>query len=186
MIPNFINRTFTPRQHFPPTDFTPVRNPANVRLIDYEHEPRRLSAARKAGVRYETKFHSFARQFFGEGEYHTFERRLFAFSDNSGQRCCRPDGVYIPAGRKWFAIFEIKVGHISDSYWQLRHQYEPVLSAWHPVEKRAAVVLEVCRRYDPSAVYPCRTKVLNILDLEEYLEAPQNPEEVGVLIWKGK
>lgn len=189
MLPNFLNRTFPARRFetsIPPASFSKVENPTNVRLIDYTHSPRRLSAARKAGIRYEAKWNSFAKQFFEARHYWTFEHRLFAYNDTSGQRCCRPDGVLIPAGGEWFAIFEVKVGHILDSYWQLRHCYQPVLSAWPHLEGRRPVVLEVCRRYDPFVVYPCASKVLGLIDLEDYLNAPQPPEEVGVLIWKGK
>jgi hypothetical protein len=48
------------------------------------------------------------------------------------------------------------------------------------------VVLEVCRRFDPASFYPCKTKTLSLVELDDYFEAPQNPEEVGVLIWKDK
>lgn len=186
MLPNFMNRTFNePRKYFPPAGFTKAENPTNVRLIDYQHPPRRLSAARKAGIRYESSWSKFAHNLYGSS-YRTFTSELFAYNDTSGQRCCKPDGVLIPPGEEWFAIFEVKVGHIQDSFWQLRHQYEPVLSAWNTLKSRRAVVLEVCRRYDPTILYPCKVKRLNILDLDDYFAMPQNPEEVGVLVWKDK
>lgn len=169
----------------PPPNFIPAGDPRDVRLIDYTHDPQRLSAARKAGIRYEEKWHTFASQFLGR-RYRSFRNKLFAFSDTSGQRCCRPDGILIPEHKDWFVIFEVKVGHISDSYWQLRHLYEPVLSKWSHCSSRRAVVVEVCRRFDPATFYPCATKHLSILDLEDYFALPQNPAEVGVLIWKDK
>lgn len=185
MLPNFLSQTFSPKKMAPPSNFIPTEHPTNVRLINFAHPPRRLSAARKAGVRYESRWHRFADQIYGDS-YRTFTSQLFAYNDTSGQRCCRPDGILSPAGKGWFAIFEVKVGHISDSFWQLRHQYEPVLTAWAPLKVRRPVVLEVCRRYDPATLYPCRTQILGLLDLDDYLEAPQPPDEVGVLIWKGK
>lgn len=185
MRPNFLFPGAPAVKLVPPQNFVPAKDPHNVRLIDHTHSPQRLSTSRKAGIRYEQKWHSFYSRLM-PGQYRTFEHKLFAFADVSGQRCIRPDGLLIPPESDWFGIFEVKVAHISDSFWQLRHLYEPVLSRWSYLQSRRAVVLEVCRRYDPATVYPCPTRKLSLLDLDDYFARPQNPEEVGVLIWKDK
>lgn len=190
MRPAFLFKTHPPfsapaPRTVPPPNFVAAESPTNVRLIDFTHTPQRLSASRKAGIRYETRWHSFARQVWPRA-YRSFPDRLFAFSDRSGQRCCKPDGLLIPRDADWYAIFEVKVGHICDSYWQLRHLYEPVLSQWGDCRQRRAVVLEVCRRFDPATFYPCQTKQVSLVTIDDYFALPQNPEEVGVLIWKDK
>jgi hypothetical protein len=168
----------------PPTDFIPARNPSNVRLINYTHSPQRRSASRRAGIRYEKKWHTFAGKVWPT--YRNFQGQLFAFSDVSGQRCCSPDGVLIPLQLDYFVIFEVKVGHISDSFWQLRRLYEPVLSQWSDCRGRRPVVVEVCRRFDPAIIYPGRAITLNLFELDDYFQKPQSSDEVGVLIWKDK
>ncbi len=186
MQPNFLFKTRGGTRVFsPPLDFIKVEDPHDVRVIKYAHPTRRLSASRRAGLRYEKRWTQFISTLWG-GQYYTFNDKLLAFSDRKGQRCCKPDGVLVPRNADWFAIFEVKVGHISDSFWQLRHLYEPVLSQWAPLKNRRPLALEVCRRYDPATFYPCSTKVLNVFDLDEYLAAPQNPEEIGVVVWKDR
>lgn len=189
MKPNFLFQpqrpiSMAPRA-FPPLNFQEARDPHDVRLINYTHQPSRVSASRRAGIRYESRWHTFAGKTW-KTEYKSFPDKLFAFSDVSGQRCCRPDGILISAKSDFFVIFEVKVGHISDSYWQLRRLYEPVLSQWSYCRGRRSVVVEVCRRFDPATFYPGRVKVLNIFDADEYFNVPQDPEEVGVLIWKDR
>lgn len=90
----------------------------------------------------------------------------------------QPDGLLfnIPAGR--VTIFELKLKHTPDAWWQLRHKYAPIVSAWlegtYEVE-----VCEMVQWYDGQASFP-----------EHVLLTPR-PETLtqgvfGVFIWHPK
>jgi hypothetical protein len=71
-----------------------------------------------------------------------------------------PDGLYLNDGEA--IVFEIKISHMPDAWWQLRRLYQPVverLSYVHSVS-----VIEVVRSFDPSQAFPEEVKVIRGLD----------------------
>lgn len=182
MIPNFLSHSF-PTAPAPTGNFRPVVAPRNVRLIDYEHPTHHLSPARKAGVRYEARFHSFGSKLWGSA-YTSYEQQLFAFNDTLGPRAIRPDGVLRPDGTEFLVIFEVKVRHCIDSYFQLAQVYSPVLHQFAPFRGLTHILIEVCRSFDPFIAYPALIQRLDMLDLGEYCTCVQPLDQIGVLIWK--
>jgi hypothetical protein len=184
MIPAFMQ---IEREPFgitrPPPRHRAVTAPRTVRLVPWVAPPERLTPAKKAGVRYERAFNAFARKLWGPS-YRTFEDAVLAFDDVDGPRACRPDGVLVFNHIASAVIFEAKVHHISDSYFQLRELYEPVVRKFLLVDR--VVCIEVVRHFDPLLPYPCRTQLLNLLEVQDYVNHSQPSNEVGVWVWKDK
>lgn len=135
--------------------------------------------AQKAGLRYETR--ALAHLFTQFGPDIHIQPHIH-FRDESGYRTCLPDAVYVTCGsrsvdRRLF-VFEIKVQHCPEAWWQLEHLYKPVLASKFPQHEILSV--EVCKTYDCSTPFP--TKVRLISDLELYIRNPFR--EFGVYQWR--
>lgn len=111
----------------------------------------KMSSAKRAGLRYEKK-----------AKKHLLELVDDAHSDVWWQyfegrspipRRCQTDVVAFNEDFRLITVFEIKSQHTSDSWWQLRHLYEPVLLAVYGLNWRVNVV-EVCRIFDPAVKFP--------------------------------
>lgn len=166
-----------------PPRHQPAVRPTAVRLVRWQAPTARLTPAKRAGVRYEERFHRFARKLWGPS-YRTYQGEIFAFQDLTGPRACRPDGVLLRG--PFCIIMECKVHHTPDSFFQLRELYEPVLRKYFAGDIHNYMVIEVVRNFDPATPYPCRTQVLGAVDIEDYLSMPQPTNEVGVWVWKDK
>lgn len=160
----------------PPAYFRPAINPHNVRQIDYRPHGKRPNAAQKVGLRYEAEFHKFARAM-SLGKYTTFEHHQLSFQDDTGWRACRPDGVLMVGGTLY--IFEVKIRHTTDAWWQLHHLYKPVLQIVFP--KLPIVCIEVCRSFDPMVDFPGTTRPIGMTDLP--LREPPGVDTL-IMVWK--
>jgi len=128
--------------------------------------------SQKAGVRYEV-----------QAQYHllTLFPDLYLspsvrFIDEGGDRICIPDAVLCE--ERDIFIFEIKLTHVPEAWWQLHRLYKPVLEEL-PGNRRVHCV-EVCRSYDPSMPFPCRVEVID--DLGAWMQ--DRPTSFGVYPWK--
>lgn len=65
---------------------------------------------------------------------------------------CQPDAIFVDEERKKLTLFEIKLQHTSDAWWQLRKLYEPVLHAIFPSFSIASI--ELVRWMDPHTPFP--------------------------------
>jgi hypothetical protein len=158
----------------PPPGFRGANDVVSVRLLPHQLPPV-LSGARRDGVRYEAKFHSYARARWG-GLYRTFQSHAFRFrcADETESRLAVPDGVLELSSR--LVLFECKLRHCSISYFQLTELYAPLLMAY---KYKPVTCIEVCKHYDPQTVYP-KHGIVTPSDLDEW----NGPEEVGVCLWK--
>lgn len=160
MLPQIgLDRTAVPVEVPPPPHFHPLHGtPGNVRFRSSGAEGSRgLTAAQKAGLRYEAKAQDYLSKVLG-GLYHVAP--YLHFTDLSGSRTVVPDGLYLNDGEA--IVFEIKISHMPDAWWQLRRLYQPVverLSYVHSVS-----VIEVVRSFDPSQAFPEEVKVIRGLD----------------------
>lgn len=133
----------------PPRGFKPVEHAYDVvQLPRNPHPPSRTrSGAKLAGLRYEKKIKEHLTRTFGAD---AILAPWFSFSDGGKRRCCSPDAL-IRRGDH-FVIVEIKIRHVVDSWWQLRHLYLPVLEQWRPMSQFR--LLTIVGSYDPSTFYP--------------------------------
>lgn len=130
----------------------------------------RLSVAQKQGLRYEDRVQQLLCGW--HREYRP--QAAFGFRDDSGRRVIIPDGFLW--GKAKIYVFEIKLRHMPEAYWQLLHLYRPVLAVRHPQHK--VVCVEVCGSYDPAMPFPCHHDLISYHELETY------NGELGVLVWK--
>jgi hypothetical protein len=135
-----------------------------------------LKGRAKAGVVYEKKFHREMAARHGTN-YHS--NLWFHYQLNGDWRWCQPDGVLIDHSTEpsTITIFECKLKHTAQSYWQLKNLYLPVLKAAFSTLFTFKLI-EVCRDYDPATPYPALAPVLRKID------EPHPAELVGVFIWK--
>lgn len=165
-----------PREGFSPL----VGVPRSV-VITFVSTPQNLvglTAAQKNGLRYEQKAHLYLQETLQD--YAVSPR--FNFRDDTGGRICIPDGLFYPLGmNKPVFIFEIKISHTSDAWWQLRRLYQPVVARYFANTERAVGVVEVCQSLDPATPFPENYVVIE--DLRKWVEAG-DPNKFGVFQWK--
>lgn len=178
MIPHFsdLARSEVARvQVLPPPRFRPLQGtPRNVTMKRTLGEPSKgLTAAQKAGLRYEAKAQLHLRSVFGPS-YRTAP--LLHFEDDSGWRTCIPDGIYV-GSFGLLVIFEIKSQHCPEAWWQLRRLYQPVVEALRFVKDVS--VCEVTKSFDPMMPFPELVKQASLAALSSSPES-----QFCVHIWR--
>lgn len=95
------------------------------------------------------------------------------------ERWCQPDAFWADHDNKRVYVFEVKLSHTSNSWWQLQRLYIPVLRVIFPGYE--FVPIEICKWYDPHTAFPVIFKLEpNIRDL-----ALMSPQVFYVHIWGG-
>jgi hypothetical protein len=77
-------------------------------------------------------------------------------------------------------IFEIKIAHMPEAWWQLKRLYEPVLRAWPRVTGIPIRCCEVVQAYDPHVPFPCEYDLVE--DVLEWVIGQRSP--MGVYKWR--
>ncbi len=131
------------------------------------------TAAREAGLRYESKVQAKLQDLF---PFYQSSPHV-SFMDGRQLRFCIPDGILLDS--ECITIFEIKSQHMPEAWWQLRRLYSPVLAAWGA---RPVQVIEVVRSYDPSMPFPEDVEL--VPNLHEWIGDPAKRPVFGVLEWK--
>lgn len=158
----------------PPSSFRPLNGtPKRVRWqFSSAASGGGLTAAQKAGLRYEAKVQLFLRNALLD----YIEAPIVTFLDGGSQtRRVIPDGFVLRGARAW--IFEIKSQHTHAAWWQLRHLYEPVMLALEGIQQVFCV--EVVRSYDPAIGFPEPIELCHSLD-EVFLPSTM----MKVLLWR--
>lgn len=130
------------------------------------------SSAKEAGLRYESQLVVELSEKFPKIEF----QPEFRYHDSKGPRICFPDAILKLQDR--VVVFEIKIAHTADSWWQLEKLYRPVVAAWSmlPVQ-----VIEVVKSFDAAVQFP--TTVHFITDIESWVRAPESIPLFGVWKW---
>lgn len=129
----------------------------------------------RAGQLYENKAREQLRSLFPDMHFNTWWSYR---SEGSEPRRCQTDGVWSDLGRGQILIVEIKKQHTSDSWWQLRKLYEPVVKAWRPGNRIRLVTM--VRSFDPFVRYP--EELVYIEDFEGWMASPH--DYMGVYSWR--
>ena len=160
----------------PPRFRAPATNVRNVRFEPQEYaRAKGDTAAKEAGLRYEEKVQHKLLDLFPGGYYASPKVSWF---DDAGFRLCYPDGIITATDR--VVIFEIKLQHSPEAWWQLRKLYTPVMQA--KIVGLPIQVIEVVRSYDPAMPFP--ELVSLVADLDSYLDDASFIPSFGVLVWK--
>lgn len=135
---------------------------------------RRYTGLRRKGVQYEAKVQLELSRRYG---VRYLPSPWFRYLDTRLQRIkfCQPDGLIFAPDLRKIVIVEVKLKHTARSWWQLKQQYAPVVSAVFP-----GIPLAFCtvvKWFDLTIPYP-----------EETVLRPE-PEDargelVQVTIWK--
>lgn len=67
-------------------------------------------------------------------------------------RHAQPDAFLWLEAERTLVIFEIKLRHVVQAWWQLRQRYEPILR--HVFQPERVFVCEVCTIFDPQQIIP--------------------------------
>lgn len=114
---------------------------------------RRYTGRRAVGVSYERKAQAHLEYLFPE-TYVPSPWLYFKSAGSSKFRWCQPDGLIIDVLRGIVTCVEIKHSHTSDSWWQTRKLYLPVLQKIFPADLWELQVCEVCKWYDVAIDFP--------------------------------
>lgn len=180
MLPSHLKRSLPGASEdtpIPPSYFREARNVTRVHTIQYTPNGKKSTPAQEAGNKYEARWHSAANVLWGPSYVH-FEDRQFSFQCDSGWRVCRPDGILF-VGQRAF-VFEVKIRHTADAWWQLHHLYLPVLRVYDP--RYRYIPVEVSKNFDPDVRFPGTTTPVDMGGLEGPLPAV----DTYLLPWKGK
>lgn len=133
--------------------------------------PRPRKGAAGAGVRFEKRVVEAL-----EEKHSAFlPSPVFTFSTKySPKATCIPDGLLFT--RDEIIIFEVKLRHTIDAWYQLQQLYAPVVKR---VFRRPVRMLEVCRSFNPDEKWPSEFRLVK--DLDEFVTRPETP--MGVWIW---
>lgn len=154
-----------------------IHNVTIGNVIEYERQ-RGDTSARDNGLRYEAKVQKALYDLLGD--YYQPSPRV-SFHDDSGLRFCIPDGLFRMLDR--LVVFEIKIQHMPEAWWQLRKLYAPVLDhSFGAALRKPTQVIEVVASYDPAMPFP--EPIVLISDLRRHLECEDLRKSFGVLVWK--
>lgn len=150
----------------------------SAQLLDFKlhHPKRKQSHAQRAGIRYEKKtLKHLSLELPEPVMYHP------AFRFNAGtpyDEHAIPDAIYLHEGT--LTIFEIKLKHTADAWFQLNKLYKPILARAYPGAR--INLCEICRDYDPSIRLPGRIEKLDTLDA--FVSTPQ--DAYGIYLYSGR
>lgn len=175
MIPQLETSRFAAGEaalNVPPPRFRPLGHVSHVTISwrDYK-SGKGLTEAQKNGLRYEAYVQAWLTERFDNYKPEPTIRCL----DDQVARELRPDGLLVYPDRLF--IFEIKYGHVPESWWQLEKLYKQALGRLYqcPIS-----LVEVCRSFDPAMPYP--VPVTRILDLDDWVSQPRS--DLGVYVWR--
>lgn len=141
----------------------------------FVRRPTRRGAAGQ-GVRYEEEAARHLQKELGEEFIHG---PWMVFRNETGQRWCQPDGLWIDPVRGVITIIEIKYSHCIEAWEQLRKLYEPVVRKAFEGAPWEVRLVEFVRWYDPVIKFPGEHNLRPRLELAR-------PGEVAIHIWNPK
>jgi len=139
-------------------------------------ENRKRKGKRAEGIRYEKKAQVYLGGELEEG-YTGSPWLRFRSVESKRPRYCQPDGILFDIEGGRITIFEIKLQHTVDAWWQLEHLYMPVVQFLFPAKLWTLSVCELVKWYDPATAFPVKPKLMRDL-------RGARPEAFSVHIWK--
>ncbi len=133
------------------------------------------TAAQHSGLRYEDKAQEWLCATLPDYVRSPWVRFVEHTEFGDDKRACVPDGLLLQPPNAF--VFEIKIRHTTDAWFQLRRLYAPVIAALPRIDR--VFLIEVCSSFDPSVLNP--EPIARILDIERFCESPWHP--YGVFVW---
>lgn len=170
-----MNKPTPPR--FATRDATECRTAELLEFPPQHKRKTRSSPAQKLGLRYEARVF---RHLAMELDRAVFFHPAFRFNANRPfDEHAIPDAIYLSEAGI-LTIFEVKLKHTADAWYQLRKLYLPVVQKAYPGTQ--INLCEICREYDPSIVLPRPPQFVE--KLNEFTSVKQN--EFGIYLWSGR
>lgn len=174
------------RQMMPPPKFVPADNVVRAEfgvppqyLLNTIANAGTRSRSSQDGLKYEAKVVKMLTALYPElvsGAWMKFAAGTFPYVR---ERWCQADAFLADHTLKRVYVFEIKLSHIANSWWQLQRLYIPVLR--HIFIGYDFVPIEICKWYDPHTAFPVFFKPEpNIRELSKL-----SPNVFYVHIWSG-
>ena len=159
----------------PPQSFRPLGDFFHVQITGHLPEGYAVgrTSSQRRGLKYEAKVQGWLKKQLGS-EY-MVQPRLEVLGKTCILRTLLPDGLLILGSVA--TIIEIKSQHMPESYWQLRHLYEPAVRAL-PIVCHVNC-LTVVKSYDPAMPYP--EEIERVFDVQDWVLREHT--KIGVLRW---
>jgi hypothetical protein len=131
----------------------------NVKRLAYDdhpvtrRRPRGSSPSQKAGLRYQRKVCAGLGRVFRDARrkatFHEGQWLAFTTKSSGGYCYCQPDLVVECADDVY--VIEIKLSSTTDAWWQLVHQYGPIVRRLYGKEPR---LVNVVKNFNPDVEFP--------------------------------
>ena len=135
------------------------------------------TAAQQAGLRYEAQAREHLEALVPSWDFGIWW--TYVDQRTGRDRLCQVDAFRVDFFQKLVNVVEIKKRHTSDSWWQLRKLYEPVLRSVYPAPYQFNVV-EMCESFDPDI--RLSEPIFFVDDLVKWTAAPA--PGFGVYRWR--
>jgi len=150
--------------------------PWDVRLMNLQEVLDRMDIFRQiTRIRMQDVYNLLLRKGWTLGSEYMVQPRLEVLGKTCILRTLLPDGLLILGSVA--TIIEIKSQHMPESYWQLRHLYEPAVRAL-PIVCHVNC-LTVVKSYDPAMPYP--EEIERVFDVQDWVLREHT--KIGVLRW---
>jgi len=176
LIPALLDQNRDAVSVSPPQTFRPLGDFNHVQIagcLKSGYAIGRTSAQRR-GLKYEAKVQKWLKKQLGP-EY-MVQPRLEVLGRSYLLRLLLPDGLLMLSDVA--TIIEIKSQHMPESYWQLRHLYEPAVRALPRICH--VNCLTVVKSYDPAMPYP--EEIERVFDIQDWVLREHS--KIGVLRWQ--
>lgn len=155
-----------------------ARGCSDATLLEFKlkHPNSRRSPAQRAGLAYEKKALNNL-----EIELPYKLLRHPAFSFRNGTRLVEyaiPDAIYLHDNI--LTIFEVKLKHTADAWYQLNNLYRPIISRAYPGLE--INLCEICRDYDPEVRLASSQQIIE--NIEAFVSRAQS--DYGIFLYSGR
>lgn len=133
-------------------------------------------SAKLAGISYERKVHAYLRTRYPLN-YGPMQWIRYIEAGCNRTLWRQPDGLYLDLHRGLIIIVEVKLKHVTESWWKMRYVYEPLVRHIFGPDFKYAIV-EVCRWRDANIQWPEPSVRVTDLSLMQ-------PREAGIHVWEG-
>lgn len=142
-----------------------------------QHPEKKRSAAQRLGISYERKALAHLAI---ELPHEVLNHPAFRFrsAGKAFDEHAIPDAIYL--AKSVLTIFEIKIRHTADAWYQLRKLYLPVVQKAYP--GYAINLVEVCKGFDPSI--RLQGEVQLVEDLDSFTSEARIA--FGIYLWSGR
>lgn len=141
---------------------------------DFTIDPDKLKPKYRQGIIYEREGHRYFNERFGNNY---LPGPWFRFLDRNGWHWAQADGLLFDLRGGKIIVFEFKIKHHPNAYYQLFDLYYPLVEHLFPKEGWTIGLCEVCKWYDKDTAMPKKPHLYADITMVK-------PGDFGVHIWR--